>query len=161
VVALFWASTSYWVALSNAAKDATKAASEQKLRRKMNRLVDKVRHSVNSSDSQPEAPSNVTQAYVRGANVITTVQGVILGLVFGFLVQPGPALTIKVAMVSLAVGLVFGLLLYTLSAIEIPPSHRFIVFMLYTTSALALVYGLVCIVSAAVSGHVVAGTGGR
>ena len=133
VVILFWSVKTYWQAL---ARDS--AGDEL-------------------SPSSSPTPEAVATAITQGSNVITTVQGVILGLVFGLVGQSGPALAVKVGMVSLAAGLISGLLLYSLSAVAVPDSNRFIAGMLYTLSILALAYGLLCIVSAAVAGHVVAG----
>jgi hypothetical protein len=147
VVILFWSVKTYWQALARDS-DATGAGSSGS--------------SSSGSGSEPSSPSSptpeaVATAITQGSNVITTVQGVILGLVFGLVGQSGPALTVKVGMVSLAAGLISGLLLYSLSAVAVPDSNRFIAGMLYTLSILALAYGLLCIVSAAVAGHVVAG----
>jgi len=137
VVILFWSVKTYWQAL---ARDSENNDSGEP-----------------SSSSSSPTPEAVATAITQGSNVITTVQGVILGLVFGLVGQSGPALTVKVGMVSLAAGLISGLLLYSLSAVAVPDSNRFIAGMLYTLSILALAYGLLCIVSAAVAGHVVAG----
>jgi hypothetical protein len=89
----------------------------------------------------------------NAANVVITVDGVVLGLVYAFVAGgKGPVhLVIKVGALSLVAGVVLALLLYSLVAGKIT-SYTSTAFanMLFSLISWALAYGLLCIVFALV-----------
>lgn len=97
---------------------------------------------------------------MAAVNVTTAVDVIVFGLVAGQLGQSRPSTTTVVGLVSLVVGLLSSLLLYSLAAIDVSSSTAFIAAYLYLVSLLALAYGLLCIACAAVTGHVVNPLGG-
>jgi hypothetical protein len=88
----------------------------------------------------------------NAANVVITVDGVVLGLVYAFLSigkgSPTP-LVIKVGALALVIGVVLALLLYSLVAGKITtPASVAVATGLFSLIAWALAYGLLCIVFA-------------
>jgi hypothetical protein len=82
-----------------------------------------------------------------GANLVITVEGVVLGLVFAFIGSNGGNVMVNVGAVSLAAGVVLGILLYSLAAGGIPSDWgAAIASLVLNISLYALAYGLICIV---------------
>ncbi|MFC6595704.1 hypothetical protein [Kitasatospora paranensis] len=95
----------------------------------------------------PGNPSGLSPAMAQATQLAVTVQGVVLGLVFAFLGGRVATVTIQVGAVSLAAGVVFGLLLYALVVIEVPgASCAAMAGVLFNWSLWAASYGLACIV---------------
>lgn len=89
----------------------------------------------------------------NAANVVITVDGVVLGLVYTFLgTQNRPIpLTVKVGALALVAGVVLALLLYALVGGKITsPAAVSIATGLFSLTSWALAYGLLCIVFALV-----------
>jgi hypothetical protein len=90
----------------------------------------------------------------NGANVVITVDGVVLGFVYAFVSvgkgDPTP-LVIKVGALALVIGVVLALLLYSLVAGKITtPASVAVATGLFSLISWALAYGLLCIVFALV-----------
>jgi hypothetical protein len=96
---------------------------------------------------------DLSQLLRNAANVVITVDGVVLGLVYTFLgdnKKPIP-LVVKVGAVALVSGVVLALLLYALVAGKITtPIAASIATGLFSLISWALAYGLLCIVFALV-----------
>jgi hypothetical protein len=89
----------------------------------------------------------------NAANVVITVDGVVLGLIYTFSTSKGAAIptVVKVGVLALVVGVVVGLLLYALVAGRITTRPAVAVATgLFSLIAWALAYGLLCIVFALV-----------
>lgn len=102
-----------------------------------------------SAQTEPD----LSQLLRNAANVVITVDGVVLGLVYAFLgasKKPIP-LVVKVGAVALVAGVVLALLLYSLVAGKITtPIATSIATGLFSLISWALAYGLLCIVFALV-----------
>jgi hypothetical protein len=90
----------------------------------------------------------------NAANVVITVDGVVLGLVYAFVfagkTSPTP-LVIKVGSLALVIGVILALLLYSLVAGKITtPAAVAVATGLFSLISWALAYGLLCIVFALV-----------
>jgi hypothetical protein len=96
---------------------------------------------------------DLSQLLRSAANVVITVDGVVLGLVYAFLGatnKPIP-LVVKVGAVALVAGVVLALLLYALVAGKITtPIAVSVATGLFSLISWALAYGLLCIVFALV-----------
>jgi hypothetical protein len=89
----------------------------------------------------------------NAANVVITVDGVVLGLIYTFSAGKGTAIptVVKVGVLALVAGVVVGLLLYALVAGRITTRPAVAVATgLFSLIAWALAYGLLCIVFALV-----------
>lgn len=92
-------------------------------------------------------------AFKDGANLVITVEGVVLGLVFAF----APKVTssshlVDVGAASLVTGVLLGILLYSLAAGGIPNDWgAAIASLMLNVSLYALAYGLICIVGALIT----------
>jgi hypothetical protein len=94
----------------------------------------------------------LSPAMTAGTSLAITVQGVVLGLVFAFLDKNTASATVKVGVVSLGIGVIAGLLLYSLAAISVPgPRTRALTVLLFNVTLWGLCYGLLCIVAAVVA----------
>lgn len=84
-----------------------------------------------------------------GANVVITVDGVVLGLIYAFVGDKVPATVVKIGSVALMAGVVFALTLYSLAAGNITTRAAVgFATALYSLAAWALAFGLECIVFA-------------
>ena len=88
-------------------------------------------------------------AFKDGANLVITVEGVVLGLVFAFIGNHGTTGLVNVGAASLAAGVVLGILLYSLASGGVPSGWgSAIASLMLNLSLYALAYGLICIVAA-------------
>jgi hypothetical protein len=103
--------------------------------------------------SAASAPGTQMSPAVTAATALAIqVQGVVLGLVFVFTRQDST--TVKVGAVSLGLGVIIGLLLYSLAAIDVSgPRTQAAALFLFNLTLWALAYGLLCIVAAFVAQH--------
>lgn len=98
------------------------------------------------SESQT-TPTDWGAAFKDGANLVITVEGVVLGLVFAFVAKGAGITLVNVGAASLAVGVLLGILLYSLAAGGIPTNWgAAIASLMLNLSLYALAYGLICIV---------------
>jgi hypothetical protein len=96
--------------------------------------------------------TQMSPAMTAATALAIQVQGVVLGLVFAFTRQDST--TVKVGAVSLGLGVVVGLLLYSLAAINISgPRTQAVAVFLFNLTLWTLAYGLLCIVAAFVAQH--------
>lgn len=72
------------------------------------------------TQTAPEAKRDWGAAFKDGANLVITVEGVVLGLVFAFTPKGASSTLVDVGAASLATGVLFGILLYSLAAGGIP-----------------------------------------
>jgi len=101
--------------------------------------------------------SQMSPAMTAATALAIQVQGVVLGLVFAFTRQD--SITVKVGAVSLGLGVIVGLLLYSLAAIDVSgPRTQAIAVFLFNLTLWTLAYGLLCIVAAFVAQHSVTTT---
>ncbi|MET9899784.1 hypothetical protein [Streptomyces sp. NPDC006446] len=104
----------------------------------------------NQGAPQPQVPAgeqpSLGQAVNSGVQLAITIQGVVLGLIFSFVSAGEITATVKVAVISLIVGVIAGLLVIAISSIEIPGprTHTFVILLVYI-SLWGLAYGLLCI----------------
>jgi hypothetical protein len=96
-----------------------------------------------------ETEPDLSQLLRNAANVVITVDGVVLGLVYTFrgtTNKPIP-LVVKVGAVALVAGVVLALLLYALVAGKITtPTAVSVATGMFSLTSWALAYGLLCIV---------------
>ncbi len=92
-------------------------------------------------------------AFKDGANLVITVEGVVLGLVFAFIARGTASSTlVNVGAGALAAGVVLGILLYSLAAGGIPGDWgAALASLMLNVSLYALAYGLICIVGALIT----------
>jgi hypothetical protein len=92
----------------------------------------------------------LSPAMTAATSLAIQVQGVVLGLVFAFSHQDST--TVKVGAISLGLGVVVGLLLYSLAAIDISGRRtQAVAVLLFNLTLWTLAYGLLCIVAAFVT----------
>ena len=86
----------------------------------------------------------------EGANVVITVDGVVLGLIYAFVGDKSHLVpVVKIGAISLVAGVVIALTLYSLVAGNVTkPAAAAIGTGLYSLAAWALAFGLLCIVAA-------------
>jgi hypothetical protein len=100
-----------------------------------------------------QAEPNLSELLRNAANVVITVDGIVLGLVYTFLgaTKNTVPLVVKVGAVALVAGVVLALILYALVAGKITTViAQNIATGLFSLISWALAYGLLCIVFALV-----------
>jgi len=139
IILLFFLAPQAWVSLSKKDEvDRLKAAPASDT-------------SANSGSSRavPTTTLGWLQQAPAMATAITlaiTVQGVVLGLVFAF--NKDITLTARVGAVSLAVGVIVGMLVYVLGAIDVSgPRQQLVAKLLFNLTLWCLFYGLLSIVA--------------
>ena len=105
-----------------------------------------------NTETTPEADRDWGAAFKDGANLVITVEGVVLGLVFAFITKGPSSAVVDVGAGSLAAGVVLGILLYSLAAGGVPNDWgAAIASLMLNVSLYALAYGLICIVAALIA----------
>ncbi|MBV9381245.1 MAG: hypothetical protein JOY82_04770 [Streptosporangiaceae bacterium] len=106
-----------------------------------------------ATETEPGVDRDWGAAFKDGANLVITVEGVVLGLVFAFIAKGTASSTlVNVGAASLAAGVVLGILLYSLAAGGIPGAWgAAIASLMLNISLYALAYGLICIVGALIT----------
>ncbi|WP_406394495.1 hypothetical protein [Streptomyces sp. NBC_00887] len=129
VICTFWASSYLW--------DKLVAADE--------------RLDAGATPGSETEPAPLGRAITAGAQLAITIQGVVLGLIFSLSDQGDVTVTSKVAVIALGAGVIFGILLITVSGDSIhgPSTHAFVILLFYLT-LWGLAYGLISIVSVVV-----------
>ncbi|WP_149184509.1 hypothetical protein [Streptomyces sp. TRM49041] len=95
----------------------------------------------------PEVPE-LSDAMSKTIQLAVTVQGVVLGLIFAFLRDRAATITVQVGAVSLVVGVILGLLLYTLVSYEVSaPGCLVMAGLLSNFTVWSAGYGLTCLVT--------------
>jgi hypothetical protein len=98
-----------------------------------------------ASEEPPEAQLR------KGAEIVMTVDGVVLGLVYGLAGGGAIADVVKVGAVSLAVGVVLALTLFSLATDSFRTMAAWVTGnLLYSLAAWAMAFGLLCVVAALV-----------
>ncbi|MDA5280913.1 hypothetical protein [Streptomyces sp. Isolate_45] len=108
---------------------------------------------VGTTQAQPgNTAFEMSHAFSGGAKLAVTVQGVILGLIFA-LRNDGPiSTTAKVGTLALTAGVVFGLLLFSVTIVTVSerPS-RAVAALFFNLTLMALAYGLFCTAATVIS----------
>jgi hypothetical protein len=120
----------------------------------VSQVWEKLPSSTAESEDPPKAPDSfdLSPSLTQATNLYITIEGVVLGLIFTFVQGTSKlTLTVKVGAAALAVGLLVGLLLYSLVAVEVKGDGPTVVAgFLFNVMSWLLAYGLLCIVSSLV-----------